>query len=106
MTVGRAVKYTDRQAARRHVGARLVPSTIQRRVADSRPTQCILSPCSSNKWVDVKAFPERGRPTQTRRLTPAFLPQQGEHGVVRAGLGAWDQLPKVADVVPVRRWCW
>ena len=53
------------------------------------------------KWVDAEAFLERVRPAQTLWLAAAFLPQQGEHGVVRAGLGPWGQKPEVADVVPV-----
>ena len=34
-------------------------------------------------------------------IAKAFLPQQGEHYVVRAGLGAWGQQPEVANIVPV-----
>ena len=34
-------------------------------------------------------------------IAKAFLSQQGEHGVVRAGLGAWGQQPEVANIVPV-----
>ncbi len=66
--------------------ARLRPGVIQLRVLGSnRPTQCILSPRSSNRGPTPKYF----------------LPQQGEHSVVRAALGAYGQQPEVADVVPV-----
>ena len=51
--------------------------------------------------VDPEAFPERRRPAQTPRLAPPCLSQQGEHGVVRAGLGARGQQSEISDVVPV-----
>ena len=51
--------------------------------------------------VDAEAFPERGRPAQTPRFALPCLSQQGEDGVMRAGLGARGQQSEVADGVPV-----
>ena len=85
---GRAVTRSGRRAATARVCT--LPSGCQSAASDR------LQPCAPahpvalaiKEWVDAEALPDRSRPAQAPRLAAPFLPQQREHGVVRAGLGA------------------